>query len=125
MHDGKASVTQIGVFGGVVNVGEQQEQQPGIHISFMHSHRKYKDRQNQKGGKKGVFLRILFAAYAQKQYKHDNCHNDRRAHEPVGDAQKGIVLADPVQAEKSPHIAGVHGRVGVGAHGAEILRPDI
>ncbi len=96
----------------------------------MHTHGKDEYGGHEQGGQKGI-VRVSTGlsgvsgrsptAQAQKQHQKDCGGDGGPSVKEIGQAEKGLILADPVQTQHSPEIIGVDSGIGVGTHGVEIL----
>ena len=96
VQQGKAAVTQIQPFGGLVDAGRQQQEQRRVEIAFMHAHGAGKDSRQKQRAEQRVFPTVVPAADAVRQYDEKGEDNCSAAPDPVGNAEKGCGLTDPV-----------------------------
>ena len=96
MQNRKAAVRDPDSFYGSVNKSKEKQEQSGIQIPFVHPHGKNKQHQNQNGAEKGILFPIVPAAQTDCQYGGHNQQNEKVSVKLIGNAQKSIILADPV-----------------------------
>ncbi len=122
MQGAEAGKADICFRNGPVDIGQHQQSQGGIEVALMHPHGEQEDRDYREGRQKGIFRLRIPASQAKQQCQRYGRGDCQGAEAPIGDAPEPIVLADPVQAQKAPQVAGVHRRVRVGAQGVQKLR---